>query len=583
MVGGMMIHMAKVWMTLLVRGSMVAPARAERDQQREKTYAAELEAQSSALAARFHQATAAMDARRWPEAEGLIAAVERDEPTADTAALAAQLALERDNRPAFKEAVQKLRDRDAGSVRAHYFSAISALMDERLEDADQELTLAEAGGFPPEEAARLRELSGIRRHRQVWHFAGVGGVALAVWLLGLLGVWVVGGTLSRRTLAAIDRFDGSSSDDLSASTGALRRAYSRTIGAAAVYYFISIPVLIAVVLLGAGGIIYGFFLLGRIPIKLVLLVGLAALVSVWAMLKSLVIRRGADEDPGRPLTEAEAPGLWALLREVAGRVGTRPVEAVYLTVGTDLAVLERGSMSARLRDRAKRSLLLGVGILPGFTRKQLRAVLAHEYGHFSHRDTAGGDVAMVVQASLFRSLMGIAQAGGATFYNPAWHFLRGFHALFLRVTLGASRLQEIMADHFAAVAYGAEAFKEGLTHVVRRSLEFSRDVDVLVNQAQQAQRPVTNLYESPAAAGEDLDKAFAERMQDKGSPYDSHPPPGQRIAWVTRVPARPEHATSDDGPAWELFANRQTLEGEMTTLANNRLRDQGVIPRSQDQ
>ena len=117
------------------------------------------------------------------------------------------------------------------------------------------------------------------------------------------------------------------------------------------------------------------------------------------------------------------------------------MDAVYLTVGTDVAVMERGSMSARLRDRGRRSLLLGVGILPGFTRRQLAAVLAHEYGHFSHRDTAGGEVAMVVQASLLRSLVGIAQAGGATFYNPAWHFLRGFHALFLRVTLGASRLR----------------------------------------------------------------------------------------------------------------------------------------------
>jgi Zn-dependent protease with chaperone function len=242
-------------------------------------------------------------------------------------------------------------------------------------------------------------------------------------------------------------------------------------------------------------------------------------------------------------------------------------------------VLERGSMTARLRDRAQRSLLLGVGVLPGFTRKQLRAVLAHEYGHFSHRDTAGGDVAMVVQASLVRSLIGIAQAGGATFYNPAWHFLRGFHALFLRVTLGASRLQEIMADHFAAVAYGAEAFKEGLTHFVRRSLEFSRNVDVLVNQAQQARRPLANLYESPATPeSDDLERAFAERMADKGSPYDSHPPPGQRIAWVSRIPAQPEHATSDDGPAWDLFADRQAIEAEMTAIANGRLRQQGVIP-----
>jgi Zn-dependent protease with chaperone function len=511
------------------------------------------------------------------EAQELARAVESESPTADSALLVVQVALARNERRDFRVAVQTLRERDPDGLGAHYFSAILAMMDDVLDVADKELTLAEAAGLPAAEAARLRELSGINRHRQVWTFARLGGAGLVVWLLGLLAIYLVGATLSNRTLAAIDRFDGNASDDLSASTSALRRAYARTIGAAAVYYFVSIPVLIAVVLLGAGGVIYGFLLLGHIPIKLVFLVGLAALVSVWAMLRSLVVRRGADEDPGRPLGEAEAPGLWALLREVAARVGTRPVEAVYLTVGTDVAVLERGSMSARLRDRAKRSLVLGVGILPGFTRRQLAAVLAHEYGHFSHRDTAGGDVAMVVQASLLRSLVGMAQGGGATFYNPAWHFLRGFHALFLRVTLGASRLQEIMADQFAARAFGAQAFREGLTHVVRRSLEFSRNVDALVNHAQQSQRPLANLYETPSKAPDDLEQAFAEQMADKGSPYDSHPPPGRRIEWVSRLPERPEQAGADDGPAWNLFADRQALEAEMTALANARLREQGVI------
>ena len=38
---------------------------------------------------------------------------------------------------------------------------------------------------------------------------------------------------------------------------------------------------------------------------------------------------------------------------------------------------------------------MGIGLLPGFSQDSLRAVLAHEYG-LSHRDTAGGDVALRV-------------------------------------------------------------------------------------------------------------------------------------------------------------------------------------------
>ena len=516
------------------------------------------------------------------EVDGLLAEAGREASTdrekTYVAASLVQLALVRNNLPAFRDAVAVLRQAAPGETPTHYFSALDLATSDDLEGADRELDLAVAGGLPAAEAQRLRDQFGITRQKEIWSWAKLGGVLLAAWLVTLLLIYAVGSLLSHGTLQAIERFGGRDSDQLRARTGALRAWYKRTIGFAAVYYFLSIPVVIAVVLLLAGGILLGFLMLGHIPIKLILIVAVVALVSVWSMLKSLVIRRQPDEDPGRVLTEREAPALLAELREVAQKVGTRAVDSVYLTVGTDMAVIERGSMSERLRDRGKRSLILGLGLLPGFTRSQFRSVLAHEYGHFSNRDTAGGNTSMVVQASLMRSIIGIARGGGAAWYNPAWLFLRGFYLLFLRVTLGASRLQEVMADHFAALAYGAAAFRDGLTHVVRRTLEFSKSVDVLVAQAQQQRRALVSVYAAPEGGLQiaELDAAFQERMNDKGSPYDSHPPPAQRLAWVSRMEVAAE-GSSDEGPVWELFPDRSALEAEMTTLANDRLRAQGVI------
>jgi hypothetical protein len=42
----------------------------------------------------------------------------------------------------------------------------------------------------------------------------------------------------------------------------------------------------------------------------------------------------------------------------------------------------------------------------------------------------------------------------ATNRNPAWWFATGFYRIFLRVSQGAARLQEILADRRAAEAYG---------------------------------------------------------------------------------------------------------------------------------
>ena len=49
-----------------------------------------------------------------------------------------------------------------------------------------------------------------------------------------------------------------------------------------------------------------------------------------------------------------------------------------------------------MQDKAQRLLILGVGVLDGFRLNAFRAVIAHEYGYFSNRDTAGGDVAFPV-------------------------------------------------------------------------------------------------------------------------------------------------------------------------------------------
>ena len=80
------------------------------------------------------------------------------------------------------------------------------------------------------------------------------------------------------------------------------------------------------------------------------------------------------------------------------------------------------------------------------TQGQFKAILAHEYGHFSNRDTAGGDLARWVRASIYRMAYNLAVSGQARWYNPAWLFINGFHRGFLRITQGASRLQEILAD-----------------------------------------------------------------------------------------------------------------------------------------
>jgi Zn-dependent protease with chaperone function len=260
---------------------------------------------------------------------------------------------------------------------------------------------------------------------------------------------------------------------------------------------------------------------------------------------------------------------------IAEQLNTRPVDAVYITPGTEIAVTEQGGLWRKLAGRGRRCLIVGLGALPGMTRGQLRAILAHEYGHFSNRDTAGGNLAHQVHVSLAQLAYGLATSGLAKWYNPAWLFIQGFYRVFLRVTLGASRLQELLADRYAAVLCGAQEFASGLKQSIHQALYFERAVNGEFAMAQGGERRLNNLYTLPPLQGaktlQELEAAEAEIMRQATSPYDSHPAPAERIALLEQWQTV-DQPTPAPEPAWTLFVDGPALQTEMTDLVQTNVR-----------
>src|SRR6185312_17235529 len=102
-------------------------------------------------------------------------------------------------------------------------------------------------------------------------------------------------------------------------------------------------------------------------------------------------------------------------------------DEIRITPGTELAVYEKGTFRERSQDKAQRILILGSGVLNDFKQNGFRAVLAHEYGHFTNRDTAGGDVAMRVNNDMVKFAHAMIVQGQANVLNVAFHFLRIYH------------------------------------------------------------------------------------------------------------------------------------------------------------
>ena len=437
--------------------------------------------------------------------------------------------------------------------------------------ADAALRRARALGMR-EKSYRALDDSLSRSRPWYWRLRPLWWV-LALWLAAMPVLFVCGWALSRATTSQAQNPANVAGSPQGLQL-ALRRAYRGVLWLSCVYYWLSLPLVLLLVLAAGGGTIYALFAFGHIPVKLVAVVLGIVVVTAVSIVKSFFVRQ-RQKDPGPALDLERHPRFHGVLQQVAQRIGTRAVDTVYLTPGTDLAVMERGGLARQLRGAPERCLILGLGVLEGMRLRPFKAVLAHEYGHFSNRDTAGGGFALAVRSSLLTMGAGLAEGGAATWYSPAWLFFHGFLRAFLRISQGASRLQEVLADRWAAAAYGSAAFASGLRHVIDRAVRFDAYVSASLTELVQKKLPLANLYTlHPAKAADD--HTLAEQVESSyhraPSAYDSHPSPVDRVRWVERAGAAGEPpAPDDDDTVWSLFADREALERLLTAEVRKHL------------
>lgn len=444
---------------------------------------------------------------------------------------------------------------------AHMYAAINAGVHEKWSEARSEIDLAKKLGLdPPTYEAVSRQISSHTPFYLRWWMPFT--IAIAAWIAAFAILLLAGAMLSRTAMRAAREVPSNLAENATTLSSRLRKTYAAVLTMSSAFYYVSVPIVILLVLLICGGAVYASLMLGHIPVKLIVILLIVGATSIWSMLKSLFIKP-ADVDPGQRLDLERHPRLRALLDDVAAKIGTRAVDNVYLTPATELAVMQRG------KHQSERCLILGVAALDGLKMRPFKAVLGHEYGHFVNRDTAGGAFALSVRRSLNATAYALAAGGAATWYNPAWHFVRVFNRVFLRISEGASRLQEVLADRWAVFAYGADAFEQGLRHVVERSIRFDAHASATLKEVVDGKLALANLYTyqpTSNAVADEIEKKVAESLNREASAYDSHPSPAERFALVHALPPHGhETASDDDEDAWTLFDRPEELQLAMTT------------------
>lgn len=524
---------------------------------------------------------AAMRREQFGNAENFFreALVEEPDNVGNAHGLAAAIVFNRSRSGERAEAVRRLVERfpDDGYLVCLY--AVALASDERWGDAARELQHARDLGTDPGKVLPPAVVATIEEKAAPSYLELFGWCLawLVVFYAGFMLLMVlVGVVLARRTQGsrALELL-GARPDSLVAAGQVVRarhelllsRLYGLSLVASLVLFYLAIPFVIAGLLVGTGLLLYLIFHLRRVPVKLVALVAVAGLGGAWAVFKSLFASPGQGSF-GLPRTAEECPRLHQLLAEVAGRVDTDAVHEVYLAPGSSIGVHQEGRGPFGMFGVKRRVLTLGLSTLRFLTVDELKAILAHEYAHFSHKDTFYSRFIYQVDLSIHQALNGLAESGGYFNYvNPFYWFLFLYYRAYSVLSAGFSRSREFLADRMASSLYGSDVFASALTKVCTDGTLFEMTMYDGIADLLREGKAFVNMYDAFRSfrdehlAATDREELYKKLLDEKASLLASHPTFGERIAAVA---ALPRAETTDSTPALSLFDNAEEVEQELT-------------------
>lgn len=295
---------------------------------------------------------------------------------------------------------------------------------------------------------------------------------------------------------------------------------------------------------------------------------LTALVGVAVVRALFVVEKRGDVavDDGVPAPRGTQPELWRLIDEVSSELGVEPPHDLWLSDDVNAYVRQETRLLGMVGGR--RHMCLGTALLQVINVEELRAVVAHELGHYAGGDTRLSALVYRAGATVERTA---SQLGASALLGRLFDAYAGLYA---RVSLVVRRRQELRADEGAVRVAGREAHESALraAHATAPAYQFfiSSYVEPLWN-AGTAPRDLFLGFRCFVDDPENAEQLARLRAEDgePGDPYDSHPPLSTRIAYASAVPDR--QAPADTRPARTLLLGADHVEESVTTWLNGRL------------
>jgi Zn-dependent protease with chaperone function len=368
------------------------------------------------------------------------------------------------------------------------------------------------------------------------------------------------------------------------------------------FVFVYFLIFLFAIALTLGSIAAGLLLIYALPKMITILFGIGiASIGVFVLfflLKFLFKSNKIDRSHLVEIQRTDEPELFSMIDDIVRDVDTGFPKRVYLSADVNAAVFYNSSFWSMILP-VRKNLQIGIGLVNMVTKSELKAVLAHEFGHFSQRSMKVGSYVYNVNKVLYNLLF---DNESYEQFAAKWGNVHGVFSLFVLFSfkiiqliqwmlklvfsvvnisyMGLSREMEFHADEIAANITGYYPLKSSLLRFSFADYTYNTVVNFYQERLSKNIRSA-NFYQEhyyvtqfvarenqirmennlPVITEEDLNKFNKSKLVIKDQ-WASHPSTEERITRLEHLGLIKE--ISDDLPANSIFVNIEKTQKQLT-------------------
>ncbi|MBN8850699.1 MAG: hypothetical protein BGO55_30650 [Sphingobacteriales bacterium 50-39] len=337
------------------------------------------------------------------------------------------------------------------------------------------------------------------------------------------------------------------------------------------------------------------------PMFLTLILGLGLMavgVSVIVFLVKFIFAVAKDENSQRvEITEEQHPRLYAFIRRLTTETQTPFPKKIFISPDVNACVFYNSSFWSMFFP-VRKNLEIGLGLVNSTNISEFKAVVAHEFGHFSQKSMKLGSFTYNVNRVIHNMLF---ENNSYSSFLSAWGNLHGYLRIFVSITIriaegiqwilrgmyrlinknyrSLSREMEFHADTVAASVSGGNNVISALSRIEVAANCYNSALNN-ANDKLKENRIAANIYADQLVVFQSLAgdyhlpvknglpeisyhfiQSFSRSRINYKDQWASHPTLAERRTHLDRFSIE---APPDTSSPWLLFDQPQTLQEQLT-------------------